>query len=176
MPNSDLIGKNYKVPDKVIHKINQQLSRIDINDKHAKGVKRAKDIVNNKTISHGQMVRLKNYFDDYDGDKKDDEYNLIGGAITRKWIDGSLGHDRQTIKQDKQVKMRGGMENQFLKTHEKDTENTNPTNPDGGLVDISKSSKMRNIMANDAVYKTSTNEDFSKEITTIKYLIEYMSK
>ena len=172
MPNSDLINKLYKVPDKVVNKIKHMLATINVNDEHAKGLKRAKDMIESKKISYGQMKRLKNYFDSYKGDGSDDEYKLIGGKITRKWIDDVLGHDRETIKTNKKVKMDGGMENQFLKTHEKDNENTNVMASNGGMIDINKSMSSKSIMHNSAIYK----ENYNKEINSIKYLIEYLSK
>ena len=168
MPNKDLQNKTFKVPSKVKNRINRQLNRMNTDDKHAKGVKRAKDIISNDNISYGQMKRLKNYFDTYSGDGKDEEFNLIGGSVTRKWVNDELGKSRESIKKLKKSKMDGGMENQFIKPHTKDNENTNVTKSNGGMIDIGKSSSMRSIMANSAVYK--------EEIKTIKYLIEYMLK
>lgn len=178
MPNSLLQNKTYKVPDKVFNRINSMLNRINVNDKHAKGYKRAKDIVADRMVTYSQMNRLKNYFDNYEGDGSDDEFKLIGGKITRKWVDDSLGQDTESIKKQKKAKMDGGMENQFIKTHEKDNDNHDPTDPNGGMIDITKGSTMNNVMTGDAVYKTSDrkNEAYNKEINSIKYLIEYMNK
>jgi hypothetical protein len=178
MPNSKLQNKGYKVPNKVINKINQALKMVDVNDKHAKGYKRANDIIANKVISYSQMNRLKNYFDNYEGDGTDDEYKLIGGKVTQDWVDNSLNDDTEKIKRTKKVKMDGGMENQFIKPHEKDRDNHDPTDPNGGMIDVTKGSALNNVMTGDAIYKTSdrTNEAYQKEIQTIKYLIEYMNK
>jgi hypothetical protein len=172
MPNSSLENKKFKVPDNVFNKINQMLKRVNTNSEQAKGLKRAKDIVSDRKVSYSQMKRLKNYFDSYQGDGNDEEYKLIGGKITRMWVDKTLGQNRDSIKQSKKTKMDGGMENQFIKTHTKDKDNANPTKANGGMIDIRKSSKMRNIMANDAIYQ----ENYKKEIDSIKYLIEYMNK
>jgi len=176
MANSELKDKYFKIPLNVYNKINQQLKRINTQDKQAKGVKRAKDIVDAKKISYSQMKRLKNYFDGYSGDGKDDEFNLIGGDVTKQWVDKTLTHNRDGIKQGKKIRKDGGMENQFLKTHEKDNANSDPTDARGGLIDIAQSSKMDRIMGNDAIYKTSDKSNYNEEIKTIKYLIEYMSK
>ena len=172
MPNQDLRHKSYKISDKVINRINQMLAKIKINDVQAKGVKRAQDMVDSKIISYGQMNRLKNYFDTYEGNGEDDEYKLIGGIITKKWIESTLEHDKETIKQNKTVRKDGGMENQFIKTHEKDVDNANPTKSNGGMIDAKKSFKSKNIMANDAIYQ----ENYNKEMDSIKYLMEYLTK
>jgi len=172
MPNSKLQQKYYSVPDKVYNRINRALSSINIDDEHAKGVKRSKDLISDRKVSYAQMKRLKNYFDSYKGDGMDDEYKMIGGEITKDWVNKTLTSNRDSIKQSKKAMMDGGMENQFIKTHEKDRDNANPTKANGGMIDIRKSAKMRNIMANDAIYQ----ENYNKEIQSIKYLIEYMNK
>lgn len=178
MPNSSLQDKYFKVPDKVFNKINQTLRTITVNDEHAKGFKRAKDIVSDRKVSYAQMKRLKNYFDSYQGDGSDDEYKLIGGKTTNLWVDKTLGSNRDSIKQSKKAKMDAGMENQFIKTHEKDRDNANPTNPDSGMIDVTKGSTLKNVMSGDAIYKSSDRktEAYNKEIQSIKYLIEYMNK
>lgn len=179
MPNNKLQGKIYKVPDKVLNKINQALKMVDVNNKHVKGYKRANDIISKKQISYSQMNRLKNYFDNYEGNGGDDEFKLIGGKVTQKWVDNSLNDDTENIKRLKKTKMDGGMENQFIKPHEKDNDNHDPTDPNGGLVDLTANrSTLDSVMTGDEVYKTSdrTNENYHKEINSIKYLIEYMNK
>lgn len=178
MPNSSLQGKVYKVPDKVFNRINAMLRTINIDDKHSKGYKRAKDIVADRKISYGQMNRLKNYFETYEGDGTDNEFKLIGGDLTKKWVNDTLGQDTESIKKQKKAKMDVGMENQFIKPHTKDNDNADPTDPNGGMIDITKGSAMQNIMTGEAIYKTSdrTNEAYEKEIQSIRYLIEYMNK
>jgi hypothetical protein len=65
--------------------------------------------------------------------------------------------------------MDGGAENQFIKSHTKDRDNANPTAV-GGIPDITKGNIKNRIMTNKEVY----NEGMSKEISNIRYLIEYM--
>jgi hypothetical protein len=178
MPNSKLQGKVYKLPEKVFNKINQGLKMVDVTDEHARGYKRAKDLVANREVSYSQMNRLKNYFETYEGDGTDDEFRLIGGKTTKKWVEDSLNHDTESIKNVKKAKMDGGMENAFIRPHEKDNDNADPTNPYGGMVDMTKGSTMHNVMSGTQVYKSSErkNEAYEKEINSIKYLIEYMNK
>lgn len=172
MANSDLKDKYFKVPDKVFNRVNRMLTNIKTNDGHAKGLARAKDLIDDRRVSYAQMKRIKNYFDNYKGDGSDNEYKLIGGDITKDWVNKTLNLSRETIKHGKQVRKDGGMENQFIRTHEKDYDNSNPTKSNGGMIDIGKSSTMKNIMADDAIYQ----ENYNKEINTIKYLMEYLNK
>ena len=172
MPNKDLKHKNYKIPDRIVNRIKHMIAKLKITDLQAKGLKRAQDMVDSKIISYSEMNRLKNYFDTYEGNGMDDEYKLIGGEMAKKWLENSLEHDKETIKKNKTVRKDGGMENQFIKTHEKDVDNANPTKSNLGMIDVKKSFKNKNIMANDAIYQ----ENYNKEIGSMKYLIEYMSK
>lgn len=178
MPNKSLEDKYFNVPDKVFNKINQALKTITVNDGHAKGLQRAKDLTSDRKVSYTQMKRLKNYFDNYEGDGSDDEYKLIGGKVTSFWVDKTLGSNRDSIKQAKKAKMDAGLENQFIKPHTKDRDNANPTNPDSGMIDITKGKISDKILRGDEIYKSSDRktEAYEKEIQSIKYLIEYMNK
>lgn len=162
MANSSLENKYYIPSDKVLGKIESAVIKYDV-DSGAKGFARARDILKNKKISYSQMKRLKNYFDNYEGDGSDTEYKLIGGETMKKWIDKSLSTSRETVHAEKKVRMDAGEENQFIKTHEKDKDNADPTRV--RMPQIHKGSKLRNIMANDTIYE---------EIENIKYLINFM--
>lgn len=178
MPNSELQSKTYSVPDKVYNRVRSMLSKMNVEDGQARGLKRAEDIVDDREVSYAQMKRLKNYFDNYSGDGSDDEYNLIGGKLTKQWVEDSLEQDRRSIKHEKKVKMDGGLENQFIKTHTKDKDNANPTNPDSGMIDVTSGSVMDKVMTGKEIYKSSNRkkESYEQEIESIKYLIEYMNK
>jgi hypothetical protein len=121
---------------------------------------------------------LKNYFDNYEGDGLDDEYRLLGGITTKKWLEKSdLETEKESIAKVKDSKMAAGTENTHQKSgYTKDNDNANPTGAKGGMIDVKNSFKNRNIMANDAIYKSSTNENYNNEINSIKYLIEYLNK
>lgn len=99
------------------------------------------------------------------------EFERRGGEETLKWINNTLKTDRDAIHNNKQIGMDAGRENQFIKTHDKDKDNANPTAV-GGLPKINKGNISRKIMNNTEVY----NESIQKEINGIKYLIEYMNK
>lgn len=178
MPNSNLQDKYFKVPDKVFNKINQALRTITTNDGQAKGLKRAKDLISDRKVSYLQMKRLKNYFDTYQGDGSDNEYKLIGGKITKFWVDKTLSSNRDSIEAQKDARMAAGEENTHIRTHTKDKDNANPTNPNSGMVDITKGKISDKILRGDEIYKSSDKktEAYNKEIQSIKYLIEYMTK
>ena len=98
-----------------------------------------------------------------------DEFNRKGGEAALKWIEETLKTDRDSIYGIKKVGMDTGRENQFLKTHDKDT-SKNPTKV-GGLPKINKGNISRKIMTNKEVY----NESLEHYLKKIVYLIEYMN-
>lgn len=166
MPNSDLQGKKYNVPESVVAKISAALSKY-VNGGDTKGYKKAKRIVNTKEMSYEQMKMMLTFFNGYGNDKEpDDEYYLNGGEAMKDWVSKTLKDSRDSIHQAKKVQMDTGRENVFKKTHEKDKDNADPTRV--RMPKIHKGSKMRNIMNNDTVY-----ESLDDEINHIKYLIEY---
>jgi len=164
MANKDLKNKKYRIPSHIKNQISRVLNNMNIQDEHKPGVKRAKDLSSSEEISYSQMKRIKNYFDKYKGDGSDDEYIMLGGDQTKKWINQTLTKDREQLRNDKKVRMDSGLENQFIRTHEKDKDNANPTKV-GGMPDMNKTLKSDNIMSGDTIYQETINR--------IKKLINY---
>ena len=98
-----------------------------------------------------------------------DEFNRKGGENALKWIEETLKTDRDSIYGIKKTGMEAGRENQFIKSHDKDT-SKNPTKV-GGLPKMNKGNVSRKIMTGKEVYNESLEQDLKK----IVYLIEYMN-
>lgn len=122
-----------------------------------------------KTISYHTLKTKKSKMNQ---SKQDDltKFNSEGGDNVLKWVEETLKKDRDAIHNLKQTGMKAGRENQFIRKHEKDNHNANPTAV-GGVPKITKGSVNRKIIDNKEVY----NESIKKEISEIKYLIEYMN-
>tara|TARA_B100000953_G_C17756775_1_gene337604 strand:+ start:26 stop:514 length:489 start_codon:yes stop_codon:yes gene_type:complete len=161
MANQNLEGRVFKVSDKLLKTLKSNLEKYG--QDNPKGSKRARNLITQKQISYEEMKRIKNYFDNYDGDGSDVEYKLNGGEVAQKWVENLLGHARDTVDSVKRVRMDAGEENQYKKTHEKDKDNANPTGV--GMVKLHKGDQMRNIMNNTTVYE---------EVQKIKDLINYL--
>lgn len=106
------------------------------------------------------------------GEKTGDwsEFNQLGGDTELKRLEGIIHTAQNTNHSIKKTGMNAGRENQFIKTHEKDRDNANPTAV-GGIPKVNKGSIKNKIMTNKEVY----NEGIDKEISEIRYLIEYMN-
>jgi hypothetical protein len=98
------------------------------------------------------------------------EFNRLGGDTELKRLEALIHTAQNANYQVKKTGMDAGRENQFIEKHEKDRDNANPT-AIGGMPKVNKGSIKDKIMTNKEVY----NEGISKEITDIRYLIEYMS-
>jgi hypothetical protein len=102
--------------------------------------------------------------------KKCDEFNSLGGNSELKKLE-SIIHTAQNADYNvKKTGMDAGRENEFIKTHDKDRDNANPTGV-GGIPKVTKGKISDKIMSNKEVY----NEAINKEISEVRYLIEYMN-
>ena len=145
MANSELVGKYYPVPEHLQQFLGPKIS------------------YPNLKMTKSRLEKAKN-------GQNIEEFNKKGGENALKWANETLKKDRDTIHNKKKIGMDAGRENQFIKTHEKDKDNANPTAV-GGLPKITKGNVSRKIMTNKEVY----NESLTKEIKDIIYLIEYMN-
>ena len=98
------------------------------------------------------------------------EFKRLGGDNELKRIENIIHTAQKTNHGLKKTGMDAGRENQFIKKHEKDRDNSNPTGV-GGIPKVTKGSVKDKIMSNKEVY----NEEITKEISEIRYLIEYMN-
>jgi hypothetical protein len=185
MPNKALENRVYKIPDKIVNRIEQMLNKIKTSSDQAKGLQRAKNMVRTRKLTYLQMNKLKHFFENYQGDGSDDEYKLLGGDLTKKWIPKSdLEQEKDSEAKIKDAQMNAGYKNTHIRTHEKDKDNADPTAGKGGMIDVAKSLDSRGIMSGDAIYKSSENkqttknlvEGYNKEINSMLYLIKYMNK
>ena len=122
MPNSDLKDKTYNVP------------------KHLESFL-------GSTMSYPNLKMTKTRLNKAKDDNNLDEFKRKGGDEALKWIEETLKTDRDAIYNKKKIGMDTGRENQFIRPHEKDRDNANPTAV-GGLPKINKGNISRKIMTN----------------------------
>ena len=145
MANSELINKVYNVPENLQSFLGSTIS------------------YHNLKMTKTRLTKAK------DSDNIE-EFNKKGGEKALKWIENELKTDRDAIYNKKKIGMDTGRENQFIKKHEKDKDNANPTAV-GGVPKITKGKVYRKIMQNKEVY----NESINNEINKILYLMEYIN-
>ena len=168
--NSKLHGTYWSCPDYVINCLNNAVKTyesINKDNTSTEGYKRAKGILENNQIEYNHLKRIKNWFDNFKGDNKDMEYRLNGGKTMHNWVDSTLNKETQAIKGPKKIKMKTGLANQFLKSHEKDNNKINKNTLKINLPKLHKSSVSHQIETGKPVYE---------EIERIQSLIIYESK
>ena len=88
-------------------------------DENTEGYKRNQELQKQNFIEYKQLKRIKNFFDNFKGNHKDDSFILNGGVEMKNWVNNELRKMRDYIKMNKTNKMNVGMQNQFIKPHEK---------------------------------------------------------
>jgi 8-oxo-dGTP pyrophosphatase MutT (NUDIX family) len=98
--NSQLYDKQYQLPSDVIKFIQATL----VSNPSGEGVKRAKFMLKNGSVTYQVLKRLKNFFD-YFNPQTDSkiQYALAGGDLMRNFIETTLNTDRNAVKVNKNV-------------------------------------------------------------------------
>lgn len=155
--NSALIHRTYKVPSELFFHLKSILSQ-NINNKNASGYKRLQTLINNGgIIKYNEMKRIKNFFDNYEGDINNITFILNGGKNMQNWINDTLQISTDSIKNDKEAKMNSGMENAFRKSHTKDRLTKNSTKVTTPVVSVG-SDKSKQINNNKVVHYESVKK------------------
>lgn len=104
-------------------------------------------------------------------EKKDNLSDVESEALT--WLKNAYEGDKKRNDANKRVQMKAGKENSFIKTHEKDRDNANPTKIGGAakLTSSGEHSKVSDQIENNRVQYY---ESINAEIDAARYLIEYM--
>ena len=99
--NQYLKDKQYRIPPEVLKSINMVL----ISNPNGEGIKRAKYMLKNGSVTYQELKRLKNFFDYFDintGSKA--QYALAGGDLMKQFIETTLASDRNAVKTSKEVR------------------------------------------------------------------------
>lgn len=104
--NQELKNKIFQVPEKIMELISMQLSKCT--EKDIDGYDRAVFILNsNGRLTTEVLKRIKNYFD-YNKNKENKSYNLIGGDLMKNWVESTLENARSKSSGNKQMKSNSG--------------------------------------------------------------------
>lgn len=118
MANSSLQGYSWQVPEGLINHLGRIMKAYK-GAKNVSGYKRLETILNSGSLTYENLKLIKNFFDSFGGGKHDTEYVLNGGTKMKFWINDTLNKAREGIKNPKNAKMKAGLGNQYLKTHDK---------------------------------------------------------
>ena len=173
--NSQLEDRYWNCPDYVLNCLDGAVKRYEtlkMKNGKTEGYERAKGILEHKRIGYGQMKRIKNWFDSFDGDWEDEEFKLNGGSTMKNWVNNQLDTATAVIKNIKDAQKDTNPNNTFIKPHKKNNSKVNKSTTlkmaSSGIPKLHKG-KVSDFVFNDkAVY--------NEEIERIKNLIIYKSK
>lgn len=148
--NQLLKNRVFVLPVNIVKHLNQTLYMFGKNCNYD-GYKRLRHILdsgyNNKTeknyntptITYSELKRIKNFFDNFVGDKKSIEYILNGGDVMKNWVNETLDIERESVKDllnDKKNNKR--IENNSLKTSKTPTKPVKLNGKDVYVTDVSE--------------------------------------
>jgi len=110
-------------------------------NENTEGFNRNKELQGQSFIDYKQLKRIKNFFDNFEGNEKQPSFILNGGVLIKNWVNDELRKMRDYTKMTKRNKMDTGMQNQFLDPHQKkDFNNVRPSQEHSRTVDKYNSS------------------------------------
>lgn len=116
--NKDLYGKRFELPENVILYLTQCYDAAEGSDESTEGYRRNIDLRNKKQVTYQQLKRMKNFFDNFDGDEDELPFILNGGHYVKEWVNQKLKSLRDDIELGKEIKSIV-LPNQYIDTHEK---------------------------------------------------------
>ena len=155
--NSQLRGRKFPLPDGIKGHIRKIVDNFQ-GDRNTEGFKRLENLLENPSVSYSEMKRIKNFFDNYQGEPTDLEYQLNGGQPMQTWVNLTLSNATGAIRDTKQAMKDAGIKNAFIKHHKKDRTKTNPTTQKANVNgDLSKNLKTNSAFKFES--KQRINED-----------------
>ena len=154
--NSSLYGHIIQIPKEIIDHLTICFDRVPNSDSTVEGHMRNLDIRRNGQATYQQLGRIKNFFDNYNGNKEDAPYVLIGEDYMKSWVDRTLDSLRNGDQMTKQI-------NQEYKPEEIDQ---NLVKDLGWLVDLNRPSQEHSSQVDDLKIQESLNRinDLIKKI------------
>ena len=74
--NSDLYGKTFVLPEEVVNYLQQCFDSANGASQSNEGYRRNIELRRTKEVTYQQLKRMKNWFDNFNGDRNDLEYIL----------------------------------------------------------------------------------------------------
>jgi hypothetical protein len=125
--NSKIYDEKVIFPDDMREHIRICFLKVKDANENIEGFNRNQELQGQKTITYKQLKRIKNFFDNYKGKQTDAPFVLNGESKMKNWVENELRRLRQGIAMTAKNKMNTGMQNQFIKTHDKNGIDVRPS-------------------------------------------------
>ena len=147
--NNELKNRVFPIPDGVRKILQQSLDNYN-GDKTIDGYKRLNNLLSSDNITYQEMKRIKNFFDNYKGTDESAEYILNGGEPMKNWVNNTLYTATKSVHDFKQAKKDAGINNAFIKPHEKNRQTKKKNKPT--QVKFNTNNLGQKMMDNDALH------------------------
>ena len=155
--NSSLYGKTIQIPEKVLEYLETCFDHSQNSDPSIEGHKRNEELRNTGYVTYQQLGRIKNWFDNYEGDKTDAPFILNGADYMSSWVNNTIDHLRKNDNFDNEI------ENEYMPADVDDT----LVDKLGPLADMVRPSKDHSTFSQDIRIK----EDLERINQIIKQII-----
>ena len=126
--NSKLYGNKVELPEEVVNYLGKCFDAAKGADESTEGYKRNQELRNSKNVTYQQLKRMKNFFDNFNGDENELPFILNGGHYVKNWVNQTLKSSRDNVDLGKEVRSIA-LDNQYNQEHEKgDVRNINRPN------------------------------------------------
>jgi hypothetical protein len=88
--NSNLYDKTIELPKEVLEYLQTCFEYVPNSDPSIEGHKRNEELRNSGYVTYQQLGRIKNWFDNYDGDGTDAPYILNGADYMKNWVESKI--------------------------------------------------------------------------------------
>lgn len=130
--NSELYNSTVVFPDQMKNHLRICFQKANPQDTSIEGYQRNQDLQKQNEITYQQLKRIKNFFDNFQGQLNDLSFILNGGNEMKSWVDTTLNQMRTNPKMTKKNKMNTGMQNQFIDDHQKQSLDVRKSQEHGG--------------------------------------------
>jgi len=112
--NKDLYGEKISIPEDVLKYLDDCNTAAKGASETTEGFKRNKDLREKREITYQQLKRMKNWFDNFEGQENDLPYILNGGHYVKNWVNETLRSMRDDVRKTKEIRSEV-LPNQFNK-------------------------------------------------------------
>jgi hypothetical protein len=88
--NSNLYNKNIELPKEVVEYLQTCFNHIPNSDPSVEGHKRNEELRDTGYVTYQQLGRIKNWFDNYEGDGTDAPFILNGADYMKNWVENTI--------------------------------------------------------------------------------------
>ena len=160
MANSELQGNKILLDDEIKYHL-KKIYNAYKGAKDVEGYERLRGLCDSNQISYEQLKRIKNFFDDFEGEKNETPYLLNGGTKMKEWVFSNLDDMRDNVASKKKNMKNVGMNNQYQKTNDTGI---------GGVKLDNHDSDTNKILRQEGIYRMKVLGDLITEINKNKEL------